>query len=88
MHTIKVVLAGIALFAAMALLGRLADGASGATYAFYLFVPLWLACAVVNLRIGVVRAGYTVRQELPVLAVVFAVPVAIALGAWLLFFRD
>jgi len=47
------------------------------------FVPLWLVVSLVNLWVGVTKAGYTVAQELPILAVVFAVPTALAVVvAW------
>jgi len=42
------------------------------------FVPVWLVVSLVNMWIGVTRAGYTVAQELPILLVVFAVPAVIA----------
>ena len=48
-----------------------------------LFMPVWLAIALVNMWVGVTKAGYSVREELPILAVVFAVPAALALlVAW------
>jgi hypothetical protein len=41
---------------------------------------VWLAVAIANLWVGVTKAGYTVAQELPILAVVFLVPAAIAVA--------
>ena len=48
-----------------------------------MFVPVWLLVASANMWVGVTHAGYTVRQELPILLVVFAVPAVIAaIAAW------
>ena len=41
-------------------------------------MPVWAAVALVNMWVGVTRAGYTVAQEAPILAVVFLVPAALA----------
>ena len=46
-------------------------------------MPVWAGVALVNLWVGVTKAGYTLAQELPILAVVFAVPAVVALvAAW------
>ena len=42
------------------------------------FIPVWLAITIVNVWIGVQHAGYTVLQELPILAVTFGLPAAAA----------
>lgn len=79
-----VILAGVLLLAVFALFGRL-WGQTGADIALAarLFVPVWAVLAGTNLWVGVTRAGYTLAQELPILAVVFALPAALALGlAW------
>ncbi|HEY4253203.1 MAG TPA: hypothetical protein VGM87_18485 [Roseomonas sp.] len=46
--------------------------------AAWLFLPVWLGVSLVNMWVGVVKAGYSVRSELPVLLVVFAVPAVLA----------
>nr|WP_233633964.1 hypothetical protein [Burkholderia cenocepacia] len=48
------------------------------------FVPVWLGVSLFNLWIGVHRAGYGVREELPILAIVFGVPALAAVAAALL----
>ena len=49
------------------------------------FIPVWLAMTLVNMWIGVSKAGYTVAQELPILLLNFAVPAALGLAlVWLL----
>ena len=45
------------------------------------FLPLWLALVVGNLWVGVLHAGYGIREELPILAVNFAVPAVVAFAA-------
>jgi hypothetical protein len=39
----------------------------------------WLAITVANMWVGVVKAGYTVAEELPILLLLFAVPAVLAL---------
>lgn len=47
------------------------------------FIPVWLIVAVANLWVGVNHAGYTVREELPILGIVFAAPAIVAaLAIW------
>ncbi|MCX2895689.1 hypothetical protein ORG27_19055, partial [Stenotrophomonas lactitubi] len=48
------------------------------------FIGSWLLVSVANMWVGVSRAGYTVREELPILLLVFAVP---ALVAGVIFWR-
>ena len=81
MHMLLVIVTGILQLAVCVLLGKLwgADSASMATAA-KLFIPLWLAITLVNMWIGVSKAGYTVAQELPILLLNFAVPAALALA--------
>ena len=82
MHTLRTILAGITLLLALLTAGWLWRGSAGAALAAGLFVPVWLACSLANLRVGVTRAGYRVREELPVLAVVFLAPAVVAWAAW------
>ena len=84
MHMLMVIGGGLVLLGVFVLFGWL-WGASAACMALAakVFVPAWLAVAVANLWVGVAQAGYTVRQELPILLVVFIVPaVAVGLAAW------
>ena len=46
------------------------------------FIALWLVAALVNMWIGVSRAGYSVAEELPIFLVIFALPSALAAYAW------
>ncbi len=81
MHTLRVIGAGLALLAVFLIVARIAGGSQGPSLAkaALWFLPIWFAASVVNLWIGVSRAGYTVAQELPILLVVFGVPAVIAL---------
>jgi hypothetical protein len=47
-----------------------------------LFIALWLIAALVNLWLGVSRAGYSVAEELPIFLLIFALPAAAAAYAW------
>jgi hypothetical protein len=40
---------------------------------------VWLLLATANLTVGVLAAGYGLREELPIFVVVFVVPAVIAL---------
>ena len=84
MHTIMVIAGGFLLLGLFLLAGRLFGGSAPdaiAAAAKY-FVPLWLVAALVNMWVGVSRAGYTVVQEAPILLVVFVIPASVALGIW------
>ena len=84
MHTIMVVAGGLLLLGVCLLAGRAFGGStpSAVAHAARYFIPLWLIVALINMWIGVSRAGYTVAQELPILIVVFAIPAAVALYIW------
>lgn len=80
MHTVMAIVAGVLLLAVFALFGRLwGHDATGVALAVRWFIPVWVLMALVHLWVGVTRSGYTVVQELPIIAVVIAVPVAVAL---------
>lgn len=81
MRTGLFLLSGFLLLAASIVLGRLfsANYPGGTTLATALFVVLWFAVALANMWIGVARAGYSVAEELPIFALIFGVPAAIAI---------
>lgn len=79
MHTAMTIVGGLLLLAVFLIFGWLWGGAGGTALAARLFLPAWAAVAVANLWVGVTRAGYTVAQELPILAVNLAVPAVAAL---------
>lgn len=86
MHTLKLIAAGFALLGALHFLARRLKlgGGDPTGFAVKLFLPLWLAAALVNLWVGVNRAGYSLLQEIPFFSLVFGLPAAFAI---LLFLR-
>jgi hypothetical protein len=84
MHTVKVILVGLALLALCLLVSRLLGGVNvpWIARAAKAFIPLWFVGAGVNMYIGVSKAGYSVADELPIFGVVFAIPAAIAAALW------
>jgi|ERR1700754_1248699 len=83
MHTLIVIGSGLFLLGFALLTGNWTS--AGVSTAALVFIPVWLALSAVNLWLGVTRAGYSVPEELPILAVVFAIPAIVALVAWWFF---
>lgn len=79
MHTLLVMGAGCALLA-LCLLGGRSRGAMAR--AALVFIPLWLLGAGFNMAVGVLAAGYSVAEELPIFAMIFAVPALLAGFLW------
>jgi hypothetical protein len=79
MHTIMVVLGGFLLLVICLLAGRLMKTMA---IAALIFIPIWFGAALINLWIGVSRAGYSVAEELPIFLAVFAIPAVVALFIW------
>ena len=84
MHVAMVIGAGLLQLGVFVLFGWLWGASSaGMALAAKAFVPVWLGVAALNMWVGVSHAGYTVREEAPILLLVFAVPAAVAaLAAW------
>ena len=84
MHMILVIGAGAVLLGLFLLFGYLWGGAAADfTFAAKLFLPVWLLIAIANMWVGVARAGYSVREEFPILLLVFAIPACLAgLAIW------
>lgn len=79
MHTIMVTAGGFALLGLFVLLVRFWSAERGIlSVAANAFIPVWLAITLLNLWIGVQYAGYTLLQELPILAITFGLPAAAA----------
>lgn len=80
MRTAITLAGGLVLWGVSLGLARLIGGASAAaaTTATVAFVAVWLVVAAVNLWLGVAKAGYTVREELPIFLLIFLVPAAVA----------
>lgn len=75
--------AGLVLLGAFLLVGRFVGGApaSAMSRAALYFLPVWLAVAGINMWIGVTK-GYSVGEEAPIFAMIFAIPAAAALLVW------
>lgn len=79
MHMLMVIMGGIVVMGVFLLFGRLwGSDAAGMTLAAQVFIPVWLLVSIANLWVGVSHAGYSVRDELPILLIVFLVPAALA----------
>ena len=84
-HTIRVIAAGFALLVVCLVVGRLVGGAgqSGAVARSALvFIGLWLIGAAINMWVGVSKAGYSVKEEIPYFFIVFLIPAAVAALIW------
>lgn len=80
MHMLQVMGGGILLLGVFSLFGKLWGGdIAGVVTGTRMFIPAWFAIALVNMWVGVTKAGYTVAQELPILLLVIAVPTVVAL---------
>lgn len=79
MHTIMVLAGGFLLLGACVLLGRLVGGSETMAKGAIAFLPLWLIAASVNMWVGVAKAGYSAKEELPIFIVIFGLPAAMAL---------
>jgi hypothetical protein len=82
MHTVIVLAVGFALLAVCLFAGHSLGAASGLAAGALIFLPLWLFGAGINLYLGVKTAGYSVREEMPIFLLVFAIPAVVALLAW------
>lgn len=84
MHTIMVMGGGFVLLAVFLLAARfVGDGSAVAmAAAARWFVPAWFIGAGINMAVGVVKAGYSVAEELPIFLLIFAVPAAVAALLW------
>ncbi len=81
MRTALFFLTAFLLLAACAILGRLfsSNYPAATTWATVAYVALWLAIAAFNMWTGVAKAGYSFAEELPVFALIFLVPAAVAI---------
>ena len=80
MRTFLFILGGFVVWAACLGMGKLMASASATsmTIATMAFVVIWFLAASANLWVGVMRAGYSFTEELPIFLVIFVLPVATA----------
>jgi len=90
MRSLIIVVAGFVALAVFLLIGRLLGGASkkALANAALIFIVVWLIFAALNMWIGVSQAGYSVAEELPIFALIFAIPAAAAVILWRRFSRN
>lgn len=73
-HSVMMILGGFVLLALM-VWAKKEERSNNALR----FLPMWLAISIVNMLVGIYWAGYSWREELMVLLVIFGVPAAAAL---------
>ena len=80
MRTLIFILGGFVLFGACAGVAKLtSNGLSDSMrMATIVFTALWFVIAAANMWVGVVKAGYSFAEELPIFLLIFALPVAVA----------
>jgi lipopolysaccharide export LptBFGC system permease protein LptF len=84
MRTVVIIVGGLLLLGVFVLIGRTLGGGTNQSMvtAVKLFLPVWLAAALVNMWIGVSRAGYSVAEELPIFLAIFLIPGLAAAILW------
>ena len=81
MRTALIIVAGVVLLGVMALVARYMLEVSMARAAL-VFLPVWLVIAGLNMWVGVAKAGYSVAEEAPIAALIFALPALCAAALW------
>jgi hypothetical protein len=81
MRTALIILGGFVLWGACLGIAKVAAGASASSMSLAtgIFAAVWFVVAGVNMWMGVTKAGYSFREELPIFLVIFFVPVLVAL---------
>jgi len=84
MHTLKAIFGGFLLLGVCLLVGRWIGGAAATVVATTIkyFLVLWVAATLVNMWVGVSKAGYSIKDEAPIAVLVFAVPAIVAFVIW------
>jgi hypothetical protein len=77
MRTAIIIVAGFVLWGICLGIARF-TGLMSATAATYWFIFLWFVVAAVNMFFGVTRAGYSVKEELPIFLLIFLLPAVVA----------
>jgi hypothetical protein len=80
MRTLLLILGGFVVWAACLSMGTLMASASATsmTIATTAFVVMWFLAAAANMWVGVMQAGYSFKEELPIFLVIFVLPAATA----------
>jgi hypothetical protein len=79
MRTLIFVVGGFALWAVGQAVAKLVGNAAlSPTTVTSLFAIAWFLAAAVNMWVGVYKAGYSFREELPIFCLIFLLPVIVA----------
>jgi hypothetical protein len=84
MRSVIIIAGGLLLLGAFVLVGRLLGGGTTRSMvtAVQVFLPVWLVASLVNMWIGVSRAGYSVAEEFPIFLAIFLIPGIAAAFIW------
>ncbi|HXM81189.1 MAG TPA: hypothetical protein VN929_04595 [Burkholderiales bacterium] len=84
MRTLIIICGGFVLLGLCLVAGRLfgRPGTETMLLGAQAFIPIWLVLALLNMWMGVARAGYSVAEELPIFLLIFALPAAAAAFVW------
>jgi hypothetical protein len=80
MRTAIILASGLLMFGSLFFYSRLFTQhfPAAVTIATYAFMALWLAATTFNMWVGISHAGYSLREELPIMLLLFAIPAAVA----------
>jgi hypothetical protein len=80
MRTALIILSGFVVWGVCLAMARFAANAceSSMTVATAIFVVVWFVAAGFNMWMGVTKAGYSFREELPIFLVIFLLPTMVA----------
>jgi hypothetical protein len=84
LRTAIIILGGFLLLGLCLVAGRWIGGTGTETTmtAAKVFIAIWFVAALLNVWVGVARAGYSVAEELPIFLVIFTIPAAVAAFVW------
>jgi hypothetical protein len=80
MRTLLFVIGGLLVWLVCLGIAKIAFSglASHMRIATLVFVAVWFVVAAINMGVGVLRAGYTIAEEMPIFLLIFGLPVAVA----------
>jgi hypothetical protein len=82
MRSAIIIVGGVLLFGIFVLVARFVGGTQTIVVAAKIFIPVWLVAALINMWLGVARAGYSVAEELPIFLLIFGIPAVVAAFTW------
>jgi uncharacterized membrane protein YidH (DUF202 family) len=78
MRTALIVLMGFALWGLCLGVGKMIGAREAMGAATAIFCGVWFVAAGVNMWMGVTKAGYSLREELPIFLAIFLLPAIVA----------